>query len=218
MMLLLASGAVTAAPAAPATTTTTAAAATAAQFTPLHCYWMIFLTLCLALFFLSCLQFLGVVAVSGSGVLTGVWAQNLVVARPIAENIAGIMAAAVVTLLARFFGHMHDHNYFIYLATGIQTLVPGGIGVRGMSDMWSGDMQGGIVFTFKMCLVGVSLAMGVFLAIIPRGIWVQLNRRAPVRNIPLGESRSGRVKIFRDPNYGSFQSDDCYSYHDDIPE
>jgi hypothetical protein len=106
-------------------------------------------------------------------------------------------------------------HYFIYLANGILMLVPGGMGVRGMSDMWSGDMQGGIVFTFKMCLVGVSLVMGVFLALIPRGLWLHMNKQQP-RSIPLGESKSGRMKIYRDPSYASFQSDGYY--YEDIAD
>lgn len=154
-------------------------------------------------------HFLGIVTVSGGGVYAATWTQQLLSPRPIAENVGGIVAAAVVTMLSRICAHLSDQNYFIYLATGVMMLVPGGIGVRGMSDMWSGDMQGGIVFTFKMCLVGVSLVMGVFLALIPRGLWVHMSKQRP-RNIPLGESRSGKMKIYRDPSYASFQSDGYY--------
>jgi uncharacterized membrane protein YjjP (DUF1212 family) len=164
-------------------------------------------------------HFLGVVAVSGSGVLAAFWAQYWASAahHAIAENVAGIVAAAVVTMTARILAHLSDQHYFIYLYMGVQVLVPGGIGVRGMSDMWSGDMQGGIVFTFKMCLVGVSLVMGVFVALIPRGLWGCMHKRRP-KSIPLGESRKGKMKIYRDPSYASFQSDNYGHYYDDIAD
>ena len=47
------------------------------------------------------------------------------------------------------------------------------MGVRGMSDVWSGNMQSGLEFTFRMVLIGVCLATGVFLALLPRKSWIR---------------------------------------------
>lgn len=164
-------------------------------------------------------HYVGVVVVSGSAIWAGGMAQGLISARPIADSLGGILAAAMVTLLARFLGYLNNHHYYIYLVTGIQVLVPGGIGVRGMSDMWSGDMQGGIAVTFQMCLVGVSLAMGVFLAIIPRGIWLHMHMPQPTHP-PLGDSKTGSFQMYsRASSYGSVHDDSRRSYCDEtIPE
>ena len=159
-------------------------------------------------------HFPGVVLVAGSGVYAGAWAKEALTSHSIEESVSCVIAAAVVTLMSRILGHVADHNYFIYLSTGILVLVPGGIGVRGMSEMWSGDMNGGIIFTFKMCLVGVSLAMGVFAALIPRGMLILMYKNQQ-KKFPLGETRSGRMKIFHDPHrYDSFQTprDDSLFY------
>ena len=162
-------------------------------------------------------HFPGVVLVSGSGVYAGAWAQSAMTSYSIAESVSCVFAAAVVTLMSRILGRITGHNYIIYLSTGILVLVPGSIGVRGMSEMWSGDMNGGIIFTFKMCLVGVSLAMGVFAALIPRGMLILMCTNQ-LESVPSGETRSGKMKIFHDPHrYDSFQTprDDSLSYDDD---
>lgn len=162
-------------------------------------------------------HFPGVVVVSGSAMCTAAWAHQLLLSRPIAENLGGILAAAVVTLLSRFIAYMNDHHYYIYLVAGIQVLVPGGIGVRGMSNMWSGNMEGGIAVTFQMCLVGVSLAMGVFLAIIPRGIWLRMNANR-LSSIPaaMGDIVAQRMPVPRYPSYGSTRKESHVFGGDDV--
>lgn len=74
--------------------------------------------------------------------------------------------------------------------------------------MWSGDMEGGIVFTFKMIMVGVSLAIGVFMALLPRMAWLHplmdltsytahysKRHRRREQYFPIGEVKDKRLKV-----------------------
>ena len=74
-----------------------------------------------------------------------------------------------------------------------------------MSNMWSGDMEDGIAFTFKMIMIGVMIAVGVCVALIPKYSWIRAMRntlcecccgRSERRKyFPLGEVREGRIKM-----------------------
>ncbi len=48
--------------------------------------------------------------------------------------------------------------------SGILLLVPGSIGVRGVRAFFSQDVISGVQFTFQMMTVGLSIAMGLFVA------------------------------------------------------
>jgi hypothetical protein len=41
-----------------------------------------------------------------------------------------------------------------------------------MASMWDGATDAGLEFTFKMLLIGVSLAIGVFTALLPSKKWM----------------------------------------------
>lgn len=84
-----------------------------------------------------------------------------------------VLSALIVTLTARLYGQIYKKRPLVYIIGGLLVLVPGGMGVRGMSDVWSGDMQSGLEFTFRMVLIGVCLATGVFLALLPRKSWIR---------------------------------------------
>jgi hypothetical protein len=83
-----------------------------------------------------------------------------------------------------------------------------------MSNMWSGDMQSGIAFTFKMFMIGVSLAIGVFLSLIPKKAWVKKAKKRYLssrigrgtgaigaggeqRYFPIGEVREGKIGMMQ---------------------
>ena len=90
---------------------------------------------------------------------------------------------------------------------GLTVLVPGGIGVRGMSDMWSGDFESGLEFTFQMVLVSICLAIGIFLALLPRKSWC-CKRRPFLEIRKQGDAllssiatRSSRVRSFHEDIY-----------------
>jgi uncharacterized membrane protein YjjP (DUF1212 family) len=83
------------------------------------------------------------------------------------------VAAMVVTIVGRIYAFFDGNQRpFTYIITGLLVLVPGGVGVRGMSDMWSGDSQLGMEVTFQMLLIAVSLSMGHFIALIPSQKWL----------------------------------------------
>lgn len=88
-----------------------------------------------------------------------------------------VVAACVATVAARLYGHFTHKRPLVYIIGGLLILVPGGIGVRGMSDLWSGNTQSGLDFTFRMVLIGVCLATGIFLALLPRRSWIPILER-----------------------------------------
>lgn len=52
-------------------------------------------------------------------------------------------------------------------------VVPGGIGVRGsFNTTLSGDSNVGMSFTFNMVMIGINLAVGVFVSMIPSVRWI----------------------------------------------
>jgi uncharacterized membrane protein YjjB (DUF3815 family) len=89
------------------------------------------------------------------------------------DDAVPVIAALLVTLTARLYGHFTGKRPLVYIIGGLLILVPGGMGVRGMSNVWSGNMQSGLEFTFRMVLIGVCLATGVFLALLPRKSWIR---------------------------------------------
>ncbi|CAE7443089.1 unnamed protein product [Symbiodinium microadriaticum] len=159
------------------------------------------------------LHFPGVLLVSGCGQTVGYLVEHYI--RPTAastfrDNVAPVLAAVAVTAVARLVGRRHYH---MYLIAGLLLLVPGGIGVKGMSSMWSGDMESGIVFTFKMIMVGISLAIGVFMALLPKMRWLQScmecmsgrggRKSVKGRYFPIGESKDERMKMLSSAKPGS---------------
>lgn len=83
------------------------------------------------------------------------------------------IAAMAVTVVGRVYAYLDGNQRpFTYMMTGLLVLVPGSVGVRGMSDMWSGDSQMGMEVTFRMLLIAVSLSMGHFLALVPSQKWL----------------------------------------------
>lgn len=89
-----------------------------------------------------------------------------------------LVGGIVVTLVARVYAHFAGNQRpLIYIISGLLVLVPGGIGVKGMSNVWSGDVTTGLEFTFKMVMIGVCLSIGVFLSLLPRKNWARSFRK-----------------------------------------
>lgn len=88
---------------------------------------------------------------------------------------APFFGALVMTSVARLYCFLYKGTRaMVYITMGLLVLVPGGMAVKGMSNMWSADTstgQSGMEFTFKMLLVGVCLAVGVFIAMVPTHRW-----------------------------------------------
>jgi uncharacterized membrane protein YjjB (DUF3815 family) len=107
-----------------------------------------------------------------------------------------VVAAFIVTVAARLYGHYTHKRPLVYIIGGLLILVPGGIGVRGMSDVWSGNMQSGLDFTFRMVLIGVCLATGVFLALLPRRSWIPILEQRNDYLKPKSESEAVQMKTY----------------------
>lgn len=81
-------------------------------------------------------QFLGMILTAGIGYATHIGFYMLgggVAATP-------LVAAIMVTIFARIYAYYEHHGRpMVYILAGLLVLVPGGLGVRAMSDMWSGE-------------------------------------------------------------------------------
>lgn len=124
-------------------------------------------------------QMPGCVFTCACGYICSTWASN-----HFAIEIAPFLAAISMTFAARFYAfYNNEERPLVYIIVGLFMLVPGGVGVKGMSNMWSGDIVSGMTFTFQMLLVGVCLAIGVFMALIPRKHCIRYRYRG--ENLPL---------------------------------
>lgn len=136
-------------------------------------------------------QLPGMIVCAGVGQIVGYAMSH---ASSETEDATPFIAALAVTGAARLFARFcGKQRPLIYIISGLLVLVPGGIGVKGMSNMWSGDMQSGMEFTFKMVMIGVCLAVGVFLALLPRKNWM-IVKRSVVMKLP------NDIKSFLIPN------------------
>lgn len=57
--------------------------------------------------------------------------------------------------------------------SGILLLVPGGLGVQGITAMLQDDVLSGMGFVFKMVVVGLSITIGLLMAkvVLPAGLF-----------------------------------------------
>eukprot|EP00808_Paulinella_micropora_P000830 g34817.t1 len=90
----------------------------------------------------------------------------------VGANTVPLVAALGMGLTARAYGRMIKHRPIIYVIGGTLVLVPGSVGVRGITAAMSGDGEvGGMELTFTMFVVGLCIGIGVFLARLPRKNW-----------------------------------------------
>ena len=116
----------------------------------------------------------------------------------VGEDAIPVLAAVVVTVTSRLYAYYMKERPFVYIISGLLVLVPGGVGVRGMSQMWGGDAQQGLEFTFKMLMIGVSLAIGVFLALIPKRKWLGPRRQRRTTSQVIDDYDSVKTQLLRD--------------------
>lgn len=106
-----------------------------------------------------------------------------------------LIGGIAVTVVARTYSHFRGNlRPFIYIISGLLILVPGGIGVKGMSNVWSGDVSTGMEFTFNMVMIGVSLSIGVFLSLLPRKSWLKAVSKLP-KLCSNATNKSGSMRI-----------------------
>lgn len=108
--------------------------------------------------------------------VSGHFANFLMVSFNTSPNVTPLIGSLVVTAVARLYAHysFDHHRPLIYIIAGLLILVPGGLSVQSMASVWSGEagLQTGFDLTFKVLMVGISLAIGVFLALLPNRSWL----------------------------------------------
>lgn len=141
-------------------------------------------------------QLPGMIMCAGVGQFVSFWLKDG--RAHLGEEAVPLIAALCATATARLFAYYTKQRPLVYIIGGLLVLVPGGVGVRGMSQMWSGNSSTGMEFTFKMLMIGVSLAIGVFVALIPRKQWlIKKPNQAP--NVLASDDSSVTTKLLLSP-------------------
>jgi uncharacterized membrane protein YjjP (DUF1212 family) len=107
-------------------------------------------------------QHLGVILICGVGQLV----SEILTSMNMGPDAVPFIAAVCITAAARLYSYYMNVRPLVYIIAGLLVLVPGGVAVRGMSSIWQ-DASTGLEFTTKMLLIGVSLAIGVFVSLLP---------------------------------------------------
>jgi uncharacterized membrane protein YjjP (DUF1212 family) len=91
-------------------------------------------------------------------------------------GVSPFLCAIFVTTAARLYAWGHGNERpLIYIIGGLLVLVPGGVGVRGsFTTILKGDPNTGMSFTFNMIMIAITLAIGVFVSLIPTLKWISL--------------------------------------------
>ena len=78
----------------------------------------------------------------------------------LAAAAGGLVAGLIANTLAR----IKKRSAMILLVPGILMLVPGSLGFKSINAFWKQDVIGGIDAAFHMCIVAVSITMGILIA------------------------------------------------------
>ena len=124
----------------------------------------------------------GMLVVAGSGHLANFIFEVYRTHDVATDTLAPLVAAMVVTAAARLYCFYSSGNQrpLIFIISGLLILVPGGISLKSMSNMWSGNVQSGFALTLNMLMIGVCLAIGVFLATLPGKKWLHVVKESTV--------------------------------------
>jgi uncharacterized membrane protein YjjB (DUF3815 family) len=101
----------------------------------------------------------------------------------IGRDAGTLLAALGLGLLARIYGRLRGQQPVIFMISGTLVLVPGGLAVRGLASLISADAISGLSFTGNMLVVGCCIALGLFLAQLPRKHWL-ITQMPPPPNSP----------------------------------
>jgi uncharacterized membrane protein YjjB (DUF3815 family) len=114
-------------------------------------------------------QLPGMLICSAVGQFSSYWFDRY----KVSSAAASFLCAMLVTTAARLWAWWHnDERPLTYLIAGLIVLVPGGVGVKGaLRSTLSGDQRGGLDFTFDMVMIGITLAIGVFVSLVPTTQW-----------------------------------------------
>ncbi|RKP17952.1 hypothetical protein ROZALSC1DRAFT_30294 [Rozella allomycis CSF55] len=77
---------------------------------------------------------------------------------------SSILAAVVVGVLSYMFRQFTGQISTAPILAGIMVLVPGSLGIRGVSAFFDKEIQNGVNFGFEMIIIAVSISVGLFIA------------------------------------------------------
>lgn len=92
------------------------------------------------------------------------WVSNLMGSWMVGPIYGAAIAAFVLTLVANAAAHARRQPAAILLVPGMFLLVPGSVGLRGLSGLYSADVMGGLESAVAAGLMAVALATGVLVA------------------------------------------------------
>ncbi|CAI5961899.1 unnamed protein product [Closterium sp. NIES-65] len=98
--------------------------------------------------------------------------------RNIGNDTASVVAAFAVSTSGTLLSHFAQEFPLAMKISGIQLLVPGGIGVRGVAAILNQDVMSGIGFVFEMLTVGLAITIGLILAnlVLPESMFAHGSR------------------------------------------
>ena len=116
-------------------------------------------------------QFAGSIIISVIAYSTGI----ILDAVDIPFEVTPFLTAIVITTSARLYAWCNGNERpIIYIITGLMMVTPGAMGVSGSFNTSMGDsINTGLSFTARMITIGIGIAIGVFISLIPNLSWVK---------------------------------------------
>ena len=90
----------------------------------------------------------------------------------IGDDGLALIGALIATGVARVYTGQVRSRPLVYIVSSLILLVPVSIGKKGMSSVYSSNADIPIAFTSLMLMIGICLAIGVFVALLPKKEWV----------------------------------------------
>lgn len=114
-------------------------------------------------------QLPGMVATAAVGQFASFWLMRY----NMSPSITPFLCSMLVTTTARLWAWVNGNERpLVYIISGLIILVPGGVGVKGMfRTTLNGDPLAGMQFTYSMVMIGITLAIGVFVSLVPTTKW-----------------------------------------------
>lgn len=111
-------------------------------------------------------QWPGMILVAGAGWIVSSLTQSL-------GDAGSILAAFTIGVTGTLYSHVSGHLPLAMKTSGILMLVPGGIGVKGVTALLTDDVLSGMGFVFDMLVVGLSITIGLLLSkmVLPSGMF-----------------------------------------------
>ena len=89
-------------------------------------------------------------------------------------EVVPFVTAIMITTTARLYAWFNGNERpIIYIITGLMMVTPGAMGVNGSFNTSMGEsITDGLAFTMRMILIGITIAIGVFITLIPKLSWI----------------------------------------------